>query len=319
MLKRKISQILSILFVSSITTIVFASDAQLPISPVISKQVQDESDPTSQFNEARLKELNPDCGQGCTSYPPVKIREVKAQPTAPLLFSATHLAFKEGWYVGLGLSLARFQNTDLDSVQTLSPPNPADTYLPATLSSSILYEASVGYQFSGVGSMSFPAYRLALLYQGGTERASGTMWTTSVAAFARSYTGDISTQSLFLTGQLDLLNYQGFAPYIEGGLGLARHQLSNYQAAQVTGLPYPATIPAATNSVFAWLVGGGVGYHFFIQQHELVANLGLRYMDKGAAESGPTFAGTNPPIANAGVLHQSVRDTELTFNIRYML
>jgi opacity protein-like surface antigen len=127
------------------------------------------------------------------------------------------------------------------------------------------------------------------------------------------YSGTIKTQSLFLQAQLDLLNYWGFAPYLEGGIGMAKHELSGYSVANPN---YIMTIPNGTHTNFAWLFGIGVGYHFTAYAHEMIVSLGARYVDKGVAQSGIVYAQSNPN--QGGVLQQSIRDTELGLNLRYI-
>ena len=243
--------------------------------------------------------------------------DVVAQQQSPMTKVKTTLgrvspAASEGWFVSLGLTLPWYAKTGANTIQVLNPPYAPDVFFPASLTSNVLYEASVGYQFAGLDTRWLPAYRVGLLYQGGgATTVSGTGWPQNQPP-DQSYTGQIATQSLFVNGQLDIVNYHNIAPYIEAGLGAARHQLSNYQD---TDVAYTANIPGATTLSFAWFAGTGIAYHFTLMQHELVASLGYRYMDKGTAKSGLLYSGFSTPRE---ALSQSVRDNELNFTIRYL-
>lgn len=86
---------------------------------------------------------------------------------------------------------------------------------------------------------------------------------------------NIGSQYVFVSSYWDITNYAGFTPYVGGGIGAAKHDIS-----ELTG---PLGAANGDGYDFAYHVGVGVSYDI---THSLKFDLAYRYIDLGEVVSG---------------------------------
>ncbi len=135
---------------------------------------------------------------------------------------------------------------------------------------------------AGVGFSPIPFLRtdVTLTYRSdysGSGAISGTPFTANT---------DIKSIVGLLNAYYDFPTFSNFTPYIGGGAGVARNQLSNTSV--TTGGTTVATIGGATKTNFAWQVGAGVAISM---APTIALDIAYHYLDAGKFESA-SFAGS---------------------------
>ncbi len=85
---------------------------------------------------------------------------------------------------------------------------------------------------------------------------------------------DLETYTGFLNAFWDITNYNGFTPYIGGGVGFAHHRL--------TGMTLPVGSTDGSRTAFAYNIGAGISYDI---TDNLMLDVAYRYVDLGYARS----------------------------------
>jgi opacity protein-like surface antigen len=222
-------------------------------------------------------------------------------------------ASHSGWFVGIGVAKPWYSKSNENSITTSTRLADYTDILEApSLKNNILYEATMGYQFSFKNKF-LPYYSLGLLYQiGEPTRVNGLVDPEGLGNSGdASYQGQIVSQSLFINNQWGLFNYHHVIPYLEAGLGIAQHELKGYQILPASNI----VINNGQNFAFAWLAGGGLAYELPLESHALVFNLGVRYMNLGSASAGSIAI---PRGAINGKIQQNVEQVQASFGIRYL-
>ena len=116
-------------------------------------------------------------------------------------------------------------------------------------------------------------------------------------AFPDSLDAEISSQHVFVSTFWDITNYAGFTPYVGGGIGAVRHEIS--------GLTAPDGAADGSDYDFAYHVGVGVSYDI---TSSLKFDLAYRYIDLGEVISGvDAGAGTPGAISVADIQSHEVK------------
>jgi hypothetical protein len=236
------------------------------------------------------------------------------------VFTSSKLGFNSGWFLGLGVSKPAFSLPGTTYLYTSGLSNSPVGYNTTAVKPTPVYEVSTGYQLANQSfSPWLPAHRLSLLYQNLSTTASGGFLDLS-PFWIYSLQNKIQANSFFVDWQTDLVNYKGFAPYLEAGLGASINQFSNYNATFISGVYRPQVqFPNRQTLAFAWRLGSGLGYHFKIHEHETVLSFSYTYADKGLVQTGSGNldpANRGPGGALKGV---ALRGSEIGVNLRFVL
>ena len=123
-------------------------------------------------------------------------------------------------------------------------------------------------------------------------------------AFPASLDANISSQNVFVSTYWDITNYGGFTPYVGGGIGAARHDLSDISA--------PLGAADAAEYDFAYHVT--VGFSYDLTQN-MKFDLAYRYVDLGEVVSGIDL---NAAAADQGAIGVSnIEAHEVKVGLRY--
>ena len=85
----------------------------------------------------------------------------------------------------------------------------------------------------------------------------------------------------------DIVNYNGFTPYVGAGVGVSRNRLSD--------INLPATSTSGTKTSFAYALHAGVSYDY---SEALTIDASYRYIDLGKGKSGPTTIDVDNLVAH---------------------
>lgn len=195
------------------------------------------------------------------------------------------------------------------------------------------FGGAIGYDFS-----QFP-FRVELEYLYRTQSKSnfvngGTsniMWNgTSFGLFANNFAAfsrQDTIHTLMFNGYWDITNYNGFVPYVGGGIGLAFHNL--HDSVNVAGTPVPAAAAFLspygygisknqTLTQFAWMATAGVAYKI---NPNWTIDLGYRLIsfgDTGTTSLGAaSYNGLIPCEATASIKENTTLSNEVLLSLRY--
>ena len=90
-----------------------------------------------------------------------------------------------------------------------------------------------------------------------------------------SLDADLDTATVFANVYYDITNYNGFTPYVGGGVGIALHRLSN--------VTLPVDSSGGGSVQFAWNVTTGISYDI---TDSFKLDVAYRFVDLGTAKSG---------------------------------
>ncbi len=85
-----------------------------------------------------------------------------------------------------------------------------------------------------------------------------------------------SALTVMVNAYYDIVNYNGFTPYVGAGIGLSRNKISD--------INLPATSTSGTKTSFAYSLQAGVSYDY---SEALTIDASYRYIDLGKGQSGP--------------------------------
>ena len=122
-------------------------------------------------------------------------------------------------------------------------------------------------------------------------------------AFPGSLDAEIGSQYVFVSSYWDITNYAGFTPYVGGGIGASKNEIS--------GLAAPAGA-ASSEYDFAYHVGVGVSYDI---TSSLKFDLAYRYIDLGEVISGIDTAAL--PADQGAISVDNIQGHEVKVGLRY--
>jgi len=123
-------------------------------------------------------------------------------------------------------------------------------------------------------------------------------------AFPDSLNAEIGSQQVFVSTFWDITNYAGFTPYVGGGIGAARHEIS--------GLTAPTGAADGSQYDFAYHVDVGFSYDI---TSSLKFDMAYRYVDLGEVVSGVDPA---PLVGDPGAISVAgIQSHEVKFGLRY--
>ena len=123
-------------------------------------------------------------------------------------------------------------------------------------------------------------------------------------AFPDSLDTEIGSQYVFVSTFWDITDYAGFTPYIGGGIGAARNEIS--------GLTAPSGAADGSDYDFAYHVDAGVSYAI---TPSLKFDLAYRYLDLGDVISGVDL--TAPAADQGAISVAGIQSHEIKFGLRY--
>lgn len=123
-------------------------------------------------------------------------------------------------------------------------------------------------------------------------------------AFPGSLDAEIGSQYVFVSSYWDITNYAGFTPYVGGGIGASKNEIS--------GLAAPAGATSGDDYDFAYHVGVGVSYDI---TSSLKFDLAYRYIDLGEVISG--IDTTALPADQGAISVDNIQGHEVKVGLRY--
>lgn len=123
-------------------------------------------------------------------------------------------------------------------------------------------------------------------------------------AFPGSLDAEIGSQYVFVSSYWDITNYAGFTPYVGGGIGASKNEIS--------GLVAPAGAAGSSEYDFAYHVGVGVSYDI---TSSLKFDLAYRYIDLGEVISGIDTAAL--PADQGAISVDNIQGHEVKVGLRY--
>ena len=121
-------------------------------------------------------------------------------------------------------------------------------------------------------------------------------------AFPDSLDASIGSQYVFVSTYWDITNYAGFTPYVGGGIGASKNEIS--------GLTFPAGAADGGDYDFAYHVGVGVSYDL---TQNLKFDLAYRYIDLGEVVSGVDATAVTPGAISV----DPIQGHEVKVGLRY--
>lgn len=182
-----------------------------------------------------------------------------------------------GWVFDLKSKPAYLNNFDL----------PPDRYNSPKSKQSPLISLSGGYVWSR-SSQWLPFTSLGLNYSYFfTGKAEGTIEDYSEEEDANyTYKYNLTHQTLYLQGKIDLVRWQRWMPYISSGLGGSWNRISNFNEQVLTDVDSThenPQFPSKTTTNFSYSLGAGIDYIF---AQNLWGSLGYRFDRIGYIKTG---------------------------------
>ena len=123
-------------------------------------------------------------------------------------------------------------------------------------------------------------------------------------AFPDSLDAEIGSQYVFVSTYWDITNYAGFTPYVGGGIGAARNEIS--------GLTFPTGAADGAEWDFAYHIDVGFSYDI---THNVKFDMAYRFIDLGQVVSGVDPA---PPVGDPGAISvDGIQAHEVKFGLRF--
>ena len=136
---------------------------------------------------------------------------------------------------------------------------------------------------------------------------------TAVTGFGTlSGKADIESTDAMVNAYYDIGHYNGFTPYVGGGIGLAyNHTESANLALNGVGI---GSINSDNRTDVAWQLGAGTAYAF---TPSVSLDVGYRYMDMGKAQTGDTFTAVNGATVGGVRATADLHGSELQAGLRF--
>jgi opacity protein-like surface antigen len=233
-------------------------------------------------------------------------------PPAPLPPPAVE--FAGTWYIRGDVGVASYSTSDWTQPVTLNPGDQVNTsgFISKSIQEPAFIDVGIGYQFLPWFRADVTAeYRTAIGLRGVfRESVFNANASCSTDAFGvpvtpcyfygqNQYPGTLQSSLVMANGYFDLGTWYGVTPYVGGGIGAVRHQMSGFtdsgyawvgNALNAQGFPNGPLSPVAnsliagkTQTNFAWALMAGLSYSV---TPNLKLDIGYRYMNLGNVNSG---------------------------------
>lgn len=222
--------------------------------------------------------------------------------------------FAGNWYIRGDVGVANYSTSQWTQPVSLNPGDQLITsgFLSKSLQEPAFIDAGIGYQFNQWFRADVTAeYRTAVGLRGVFHESIFNANTScSTDAFGvpvtpcyfygqNQYPGTLQSSVFLANGYADLGTWYGLTPYIGGGVGAVRHQMSGFtdsgfawvgNAQNANGFPNGVLSPVANSPIagntktnLAWALMAGLSYSV---TPNLKLDLGYRYMNLGNVTSG---------------------------------
>jgi hypothetical protein len=229
---------------------------------------------------------------------------------------------QNGWWLAAGAGYGAVKNTQTGYVYTggTTPPVP-DVYSPAGNTNTYSVSVSGGYQWKSAKALVleqqnklawFSAVRLGVLLE---SLPSVTLKGQVNDGDQYNYQDKVSSNALFLLGQVDLFSWKNWSPFVEAAVGASLNQTNGYSESP-NGVSQPRANPAMgsnTTIAFAYKVGAGLSYA--IPNKPWVVSLGYDYANWGHADTGLSTNSNN--LIAFGPIPQTLQGNQVILTIRY--
>jgi opacity protein-like surface antigen len=161
------------------------------------------------------------------------------------------------------------------------------------------YSVGFGYKFNKYLRSDLTAtYRGDFKYSGKSEGGD-------------SESQKINSTAFMLNGYYDIVNYNGFVPYVMGGAGVAYNkadaftQQDSIQKDRING---------ATRANLAWQVGAGTQYKI---NKNIALDLGYKYVDLGKINTSTVYTSSTGARGFTNAITGKLRSHDVTFGVSY--
>lgn len=206
----------------------------------------------------------------------------------------------QSWFAGVGLGFEKlfFENRTNTLLETLPPPQPDIFTLSNVTAANGLVSVDVGHQWRLTPYARFNVFmeydHFSSFSPTGTRAAFG--YQPSSFFYSPSQYGyTLEHQALLFGAKVDFAQWHQLMPYFEGGMGVSRNALSDFNntITASSGLSGPITpFPNHVNYALAFMLGTGVDV--LLQNHWFLT-FGYRFGDWGNVQSGNVTTIPSPP------------------------
>ncbi len=149
---------------------------------------------------------------------------------------------------------------------------------------------------AGVGFSPLPFLRTDITISYRTDYPGSATDTTTLPGITLNEKADIKSLVGMVNAYYDFPSVAGFTPYVGGGIGLARNELSTTTIS--SGGAQIATINGSTKNEFAWQVGAGIAISVL---PAVAIDIGYHYLDAGKFQTSSTGTVLGTPISGSPV------------------
>jgi len=232
-------------------------------------------------------------------------------PEPPLLEPAPEpVEFGSAWYLRGDVGYKNYRNPDARFTSNLYPGNP--NMVGEKLKNAAVIGGGVGYKVN-----EWIRTDVTVDYET-KAKFNGDLYATDlcVKGCGSHESAKLSAWTFFWNGYVDIATFKGFTPYVGGGIGVARLDITNYKSEGFGGPICGGKCPTSNYKGderwnFAWNLQAGVGFNV---TDNLLIDANYRFVDLGKARTGRI------PGANGGHVEvDNVQAHEFRVGFRYML
>lgn len=231
------------------------------------------------------------------------------------VYSITHKETQENWFLTIGSGV---QFSDLPSGMKVvnsneaTPPYNTDFYSINNDNSAVL--TIFGGKRWQNRELWISSYSLGISWQYVfNNKINGQISQYSLPDMTNyNYSFNVNPNILLASGKINLLQYQRFSPYIQGGIGVAFINISNYKEKEFPGI-IPRMSPDFGNtslSNFAFNIGAGIDLPL---NSQWIFSAGYLYQDIGSIHSNPGQGTWSNDALKIGSFHSNEILATLTY------
>lgn len=231
-------------------------------------------------------------------------------PEPPLLEPApTPVEFGSAWYLRGDIGYKNYRNPDARFTAGGFPGS--GKFTNEKMKDAAVFGGGVGYKFNEHFRSDVTVdYETRAKFKGDLLSNTG----CGAAKCGSHDTAKIDAWTFFWNGYIDIANFHGFTPYVGGGIGVARLDISNYRTTGFSGCggKCPTDSYAGDDKWnFAWNLQAGASFNV---TDNLLLDANYRFVDLGQAKTK-----TIPGINGGKVKVDDIQAHEVRVGFRYML
>lgn len=230
-------------------------------------------------------------------------------PEPPLLEPAAPVEFGSAWYIRGDVGYKNYRNPNARFTSSLYPGNP--NFKDEKMKDAAVFGGGVGYKFND-------HFRSDVTLDYETKaKFGGDLYSNVGCGAAKCGTHEsarIDAWTLFWNGYVDIATIGGFTPYVGGGIGVARLDVTKYRSEAFKSCAKFCSSDSYSGDDrwnFAWNLQAGAAYQV---TDNLLIDANYRFVDLGKAQT-KTIPGPN----GGKVKVDDVQAHEVRIGFRYML